>query len=352
MSILNALSDEGLLKGEETQNPTPVDPIEPTEPEIPEPTPTEPVEPVQPAEPVEPTNPTEPVEPVQPTDPVETTPSKITVDYKEFLTKNKDVIDAYNREINTDYSQLTAEQVLSKSLKIKYPGLTDEEIQEELQDTYGFGVNMDDLDGDEILEVKSKQRKAKIAATDAIKDLESYRDSLTLPEFELEIPTQKVEKLNPDEIIQQATQAQIEADKQWRESNWTPEIKNAVNAVGNISQKVNVEGVGDIEVSVSLDESDKSQIVDYLKDWVYHPSDSKFVDAQGNADVLGFVKEKGSGILVAKIAQQVASTVAAKVKEEFVKNNLVNFNDTDKTPIVPISDEGGLDDIMGKLRNK
>ena len=109
---------------------------------------------------------------------------------------------------------MSPEEVLKKSFKLKYPGLSEEDIQEELSERYGVGVDTEDLDSEELVAFKAKQRKMKIDATDSIKDLEAYRDGLTLPEFEIDLPAvEKQETVNLESFLEEQKTKQLEVER-------------------------------------------------------------------------------------------------------------------------------------------
>lgn len=284
-------------------------------------------------------------------------PSKLKVDYAEFIKDNLGVIASYHAEKDADYSKMSAEEIAFKSLKVKYPTLSDSDIKEELKDRFGLGEDTEDMDSEELIAHKAKQRKLKIFASDSIKELEQYRDSLTLPDFEVEIPgnTQKVaterEEVDIEELYNAKAQEQEEADKKWRQEQWIPAISGAAKKVQSISNKVNIEGIGEIEVSVDLDESDHKAITEYLAPWIYHPGDNKFINDKGDVDMEAFVRERGSAVMVGKISQAVAEVVAKRAKDHFIKNNVVNYNDDGRRANVDQYESGQLDDLIGKLRN-
>lgn len=275
------------------------------------------------------------------TEEVVNTPEKLKVDYLEFLKNHKSTIEAYETEKSADYSKMSPEEVLKKSFKLKYPGLSEEDIQEELSERYGVGVDTEDLDSEELVAFKAKQRKMKIDATDSIKDLEAYRDGLTLPEFEIDLPAvEKQETVNLESFLEEQKTKQLEVEKEWREKEWTPAIKQSANSLDKITHTVNLEGLGEISVDVDLSAEDKENVTKYLSDWIYHPEDQKFVDKDGNPDISGFVQERSSIVLLNKIVEKVATAAVAKAKEVHFKKEVINFTqDTKRADIATHQDE-------------
>src|SRR5690606_5534518 len=98
--------------------------------------------------------PEEPETPETPTEVVEEKkPSKLKVDYTEFLNSHREAIETYHRELNVDYSKLSAEELIEKQMKLKYPMLSDQDIKDEMKEKYGLGVDMDDLDSEDYIAV-------------------------------------------------------------------------------------------------------------------------------------------------------------------------------------------------------
>lgn len=280
--------------------------------------------------------------------------SKIKVDYLSFLEEHDSVISAYKAEKNADYSKMGAEEILRKSLKLKYPNLSSEDVDEELKDRYGLGENTEDLDGEDLVALRAKQRKMKIDAAEAVSALEAYRDSLTLPDFELEIPdTEVAEPVNIEEIVQAKAKEQLEADLDWRKNVWTPEINKAVEGISNITKKVNLGGnIGEIEVDIALDEADKKAVSEYLAGWIYHPSDSVYLKDGEAPDLTAFAKDRGAAVLSDKILEAFGKAVVEKYKSLHMKNEVINFNDDTTTKQIPKHETGGAHELADLLRGK
>lgn len=360
MSVFEALQDEHLLKG--TTEETKVDETEkPAEVVTPAPvvTPEKVEEVVTPTEVVkekvaEVVTPAKTLEETPEEAKEEKVPEKLKIDYLEFINKNKSVIDAYHTEKSIDYSQLSPEDVLRKEMKIKYPSLTSEDINEELRLKYGLGVDTSDYDSEELIAHKAKQRKLKIDSTDAISALETYRDSLTLPEFEVDVPTKEIVKAPEDleDIINKRIEATTQEGLAWREDVWVPQIKETVGAVASLTEEVEVEGVGTIKVEVELDEADKNAISEYLSSWTGHPTDSAFLPEGQDPDLKGFVQHKAAEILRKKVLAKVGQAAVAQYKEKFIKEEVVNFNQETTTTPLNNYESNAVFDIADKMRAK
>lgn len=317
----------------------------PAEPVVEE-TPVEPTEDV-PAEPSDESNPTE--EPVVASEPVvEETPAepnpepyKAKVEYKDWLDQHKEDIKRYIDETSTDYSQLSPEELVKQKLQRDNPDWTPEEISDELKDRYGIGltkkeINEDEMTDAEIAEVKryneevdrllSKgSRTLKAEAKDALEFLNKQKEELSLPELEWDAP-------KPEEIdYNKLNEDLIRMNTEYREKEVLPKFKEAVSGFESVKASVEYDDNGNkvvLDVNYKLSEAEKEKLADYLSGYAGNEKDAERYIVNGEVQYSKIVADEAARLLQANLLKTVAKEAAAKARAEFVKNELVNYDET------------------------
>jgi hypothetical protein len=259
---------------------------------------------------------------------------KLKIDYNEWLQQNEDTLYKYLSEKKTDYNSLKEEEVVAKKLQQEYPNLSKEEIDAELFDKYGIGDSKieitDDMDIDEVKEAKkhnkeydAKLRNLKKDAPAYLNELNSKKEAVTLPDFEYEIPV--VNKQLSDEEYQEQL---VQNAEKIREEVWIPELRKAMSEIPSVKKSVTFEYNGEnytVDVDYKLSEKEKQ---DYLNELSFYTVSQK--DQEKYQDVQGFVQDKIQSLVVDKLLSTSAKEVAAIVTKNFVKETLVNFDDSGK----------------------
>lgn len=285
--------------------------------------------------------------------------SSVKVSLDEYIKSNEESLKKYFKYKDLDLDNLTEEQILYEGLKKKNPYWTSEDIKEELKDEYGVGLKLkqvtDDMTEEEEAEVmrhnelvedriRRGQRRLKADALIYKKELQEVRDSLSLPELETEV---EVSLDSPDKSLEQVQKEYEE----WRETQWVPEIEKSVAKVKGIRKVVKVnmdEGVSeDLTLSYSLTDSQKNELQEYMKNYIDQPSDMKFVNSEtGQVDYDSLVQEKAIHLFSGHIISSMVKEGIAKLKGEFVKNRLVNYEDTTTNSKPVVKGEETAEDIF------
>lgn len=301
------------------------------EPVVPEPTSEPVIEPV--VEPV--------VAPVEPEPVAEPTFEKLKIDYNEWLASNEDTLLQYLTEKKTDYSSLKQEDLVALKVRKDNPEFSEQDIKEELADKYGIGIqkkniDMDTMSAEEVSEAQAfnkdidkRLRQLKKDAPTFLQEFNSKKESLALPDFEYELPKVEQGKQLSDE--EYATQLTEQAQKH-REEIWYPELSKAFEAIPSVKKNVEFEYNGEnytVEIDYKLSDQEKK---DYASELSYYVPSQK--DQEKYQDVQGFVQDKVSSLMEDKLLKTLAKEVAATVQQKFVKENLVNFDDSGRRQAV------------------
>lgn len=265
---------------------------------------------------------------------------QVKVSIEEYLQSNENVLRDYLKYKDLNVDNLTDEQIVIEGLKRKYPRWTDSDLKDELRDRYGIGLSKkeitEDMDSDEIAEIKayndkiedkirSGGRHLRSDVDSYKKDILDFKQSLVLPEFETEVEVQTDVGNKTVEQVQQEI-------KEWREKEWIPAISETISKVKGVNTvvKVNVdEGVTeDLELTYLLSEKQKAELQEYMNNYVDHPSDAKFINEKGEVDYTGLVQEKAVQLFSNHIISSMVKEGIAKVKGDFIKNRLVNYEDS------------------------
>lgn len=274
----------------------------------------------------------------------EPTVIKKELDVNNWLEANRDTIYHYMVEKNTDYSALPKEEVMRRKIAKENPELTPEEITEELSDRYGLGleqitIDEDSMDYDEIerakeynkeiiSRIKKGQRELKKDASIVIREFEEYKSTLTVPKFEIEeTTTAPVTQVTQEEFIEKLKQS----DKEFRETQWVPTIEPVVDALEKVTEIVEYDDNGNkvvLNVDYKLSDEEKAEVKKFLADYIESPSDEQYRIDEKSYDLQRFVEDKTRQILVQKMLKTVAKEASALARKDFVKNNLLNFDDS------------------------
>lgn len=265
------------------------------------------------------------------------------IDYKDWLTNNEDTLFTFLKEKNTDYSKLSQQEVVKRKIKLENPNFDDDDIEGELRDKYGVGLELITVDEDTMTdeqiaeanrhnkEVKSLiskgTRALKTDASKAIEFFEENKGKIELPKFEVERKAIKQDNLFTAEDFIKAQQEDLKVNK---EQNWIPTLKQVLEPFEGVTKQVEYEDNGSkvvLDVDYKLSKQEKEEVLVALSDYIQQPADQKYFDAEGNPDLQRFVQDKVAEINLDKLLKTVAKEAAAKARKEFVKNDLINFDD-------------------------
>lgn len=286
--------------------------------------------------------------------------SSVKLSLDDYIKSNEDSLKAYFKYKDLDLDSLTEEQVLYEGLKKKNPYWSAQDIKDELADEYGIGLTLkevtEDMTEEEEAEVKRYnefvsekirrgQRRLKADALNYKKELQDLKESIVLPELETEI---EVNLDASEKTIEQVTKEYEE----WRGSVWIPEVEKSVSKVKGIRKVVKVnmdEGVTeDLTLSYALTDSQKKELQEYMNNYVDQPSDMKFVNDKGEVDYDSLVQEKAVHLFSNHIISSMVKEGIAKLKGEFVKKRLVNYEDTTNNSKPVVGGEETVEDFFRK----
>ena len=277
---------------------------------------------------------------------VEPTEVKPSIDYKSWIEENKDAVSRYIQETSTDYTKLPAEDVLRKKIQEDNPAWSEEDVAAEMRDRYGVGlqkreIDEDNMTSDEIVEAKRHNekveellskgsRKMKADAKEAADYFNEKKSSLELPELNYELP----KGVTRDEVLAE----EIRVSQEYREKEVLPKFKEAVDNFESVQSQVEYEDNGNkvvIDLNYKLSETEKEELYQYLSGYIGHASDEQRYVVDGQIQFGKLVGDQAKDLLVDKLLKTVAKEAAAKARAEFVKNELVNHEDSPTTRTTP-----------------
>lgn len=281
-------------------------------------------------------------EPIVAVDPVVETPAqpiteKVKIDYSQWLEQNEGSISEYLNEKKRDYKSLSDAEAIRLKVKQDNPVFDEGDVEAELRDKYGVGlekvvIDEDEMSAEEIKEAKKHnsfiekgQRLLKQEAFKAREDFEQRKGTLTLPELEYELTKQ-----NPD-ISQEELQKQlVDQVKEYKETKWIPSLKEAVVSVESLKHSIEVEDDGGkvaLEIDYKLGEKEKAKLVEHLSDYVSQTTDNKYIKEDGTADLQSFLTDKGKELFFNEMLKSGIKEAIAKTKKQVIKNELLNHDD-------------------------
>jgi hypothetical protein len=293
-------------------------------------------------------------------------PKKIELDTKDWLESNEDKLFKYLKEKKTDYSSLKAEELVALKFKQDNPELSDEDIKEELADKYGIGlerkvIDEDLMDEDEIAQAKAfnktidkLNRQLKKDAPQAQEYFKQLKESLELPKFEFELPEVEAPVVNTEEVLRSYEEEIIKQAQEFRETQWTPTVKENVQKIESVSKKIEVEIEGEsviIEVNYKPSEADKKQLEEYMIGYVANDHDNaNYVDTNNVVDFQRLFNDKAQTLLSDKIMKSAIVDALAKQKSAIYKKQ-VNYTDTVRNT-APIETPDLEQELMNLIRKK
>lgn len=285
---------------------------------------------------VTPTTPTE-VEPVKVKD-------KVKVSLKDYVEEYKDNLNHYFKYKNLDVDTMSQDELVKFKLKQENPSWSDEDIKDELRDTYGIGLKEKSIPEDALDEeiekineyndrvkerIRRGERLLKADVERAKSILKDEQSKLELPEVELDVELDA----NPERVIEQYNQQLIEQNTKFLDEVWKPQINEAVSKVGGFKQPLEIDVQnGDkvvSELNYKLTAEQKTTLTEYLHNYQSHPSDDQYVTNKetGEVDFQRFVSDKAMQLFAKDIIKASVKEATAKLKEKLVKDELVNFQD-------------------------
>jgi len=287
-------------------------------------------------------------------------PTKKVIDYSTFLAENEGTIKKYLDEKNTDYSKLPQEELVRRKIQEDNPEFDQYDIEDVLAEKYGIGlekkeINEDTMTSDEIAEAKRDnaeidkliakgKRELKKDASQASKHFEEIKNSLQLPTWEIEEPIVAQEPTQTfDPVAYQ--QELVEAEQKDKEERWIPQLKSIIDPLESLKEQIEFDDNGNkvvLDVDYKVSKEEKEEILNQLADYKAHPSDSQYLDDKGNADVERFLRDKATQLMYKKLIKTACKESYALGRKEFVKNDLLNFDDGIRNRSHASEDDGDI----------
>src|SRR5690606_23957752 len=88
-----------------------------------------------------------------------------------------------------------------------------------------------------------------------------------------------------------------------------------------------------LDVNYKLSDAEKEQLADYLTGYVGNDKDAEKYVVNGEVKWDRIVADEAARILQANLLKTVAKEAAAKARAEFVKNELVNYDESPRTRV-------------------
>lgn len=266
--------------------------------------------------------------------------SNVKLNVEDYLNEHSSKLEKYFKYKNLDVDSLTPEQVVAEGLRNKYPSWSESDIKDELQTKYGIGLKKIQITDDMTLEeedeairhnrqldekLKQGERYLKADAQTYKRELSELKESIELPEFETEV---EVEYEAQTGASLEDHQEQV---NQWYEETWRPNYKQSLEKVQGVRKQIKVnidEGVEEtLDLSFKFTKDQKDILDEYLHSYVPNPSDDKYLKEDGSIDFDSLVLEKAVALFPEKIISAMVKEGIDKVKGDFIKNRLVNYDD-------------------------
>lgn len=269
---------------------------------------------------------------------------KVKVSLKDYVEQHQENLNNYFKYKNLDVDNMSSEELVKFKLKQEHPSWSDEDVKDELRDTYGLGLKEKQIPEDALDEeiekisdynerikerIRRGERLMKADVEKSKKLLKEEQSKLELPEVELDVELDA----SPEKVIEQYNQQLIEQNTKFIEEVWKPSITEAVSKVGGFKQPLEIDvQSGDkvvSELNYKLTPEQKSTLTDYLSSYQSHPSDEQYiVDKEtGEIDFQRFVSDKAMSLFAKDIIKASVKEAVAKVKEKLVKEEMINFQE-------------------------
>lgn len=269
---------------------------------------------------------------------------KVKVSLKDYVEQYQENLNNYFKYKNLDVDNMSSEELVKFKLKQEHPSWSDEDIKDELRDTYGLGLKEKQIPEDALDEeiekindynerikerIRRGERLMKADVEKSKKLLKEEQSKLELPEVELDVELDA----SPEKVIEQYNQQLIEQNTKFLEEIWKPNITEAVSKVGGFKQPLEIDVQnGDkvvSELNYKLTPEQKSTLTDYLSSYQSHPSDEQYIvnKETGEIDFQRFVSDKAMSLFAKDIIKASVKEAVAKVKEKLVKEEMINFQE-------------------------
>lgn len=283
---------------------------------------------------------------------------KVKVSLKDYVEQYQGNLNNYFKYKNLDVDNMSSEELVKFKLKQEHPSWSDEDIKDELRDTYGLGLKEKQIPEDALDEeiekindynerikerIRRGERLMKADVEKSKKLLKEEQSKLELPEVELDVELDA----SPEKVIEQYNQQLIEQNTKFLEEIWKPSITEAVSKVGGFKQPLEIDVQnGDkvvSELNYKLTSEQKSTLTDYLSSYQSHPSDEQYIvnKETGEIDFQRFVSDKAMSLFAKDIIKASVKEAVAKVKEKLVKEEMINFQEEPRR----VSKSGGNKDF-------
>ena len=247
---------------------------------------------------------------------------------------------------STNIDAMSERDLLKSKLKNELHGLSDEDIENELDDIYGYSLQpLTDEDKELLSKEDVAQHEKQMARAERLrkKDVSTIKEELKkqleqsktamLEQFK-DVLNPQVEEVKPAAVAENTKQdAYVEPTEEeltFARNQFEAEVKNILPDVSKITLKDKIEiseGVEeDLEIKYELSEADQKKLIDFLADYeLSRAEEKKFitqVDGKEVLDLKGLIQEKAPQVFADKLQKIRDKEVAAKAREMIVKKEI------------------------------
>src|SRR5690625_2261966 len=289
---------------------------------------------------------------------------KVKYDLSEYIKEHEGTLEKYFSLKNINPDELDEVSLVKYKLSKENPYWSEKDIEEEIQDRYGVGLKKKHIDRENMLEeeiqeaekynasidskIRRGERALKSEASKASELIRTEKESIQIPEIELDY---KHESGNVD--LESYIKEQETKQKEYLENEWIPNVSKASKSVGGFKQSVKIQIAEDVEVDTGLTykftDTQRDKLTEYMKTYVGQPSDNKYINSEtGEVDYKGLVNQKAKELFADQIIQAGIKEGIAKFKEEYIKRYQVNYTDDPRPNRQPANSVSGMDDYFNK----
>jgi len=243
---------------------------------------------------------------------------------------------------------MSERDLLKSKLKNELQGLSDEEIENELEDRYGYSLQpLTDEDKELLSKEDVAQHEKQMARAERLrksevstiknelkKQLEQSKTAM-LEQFK-DVLNPQVEEVKPvaENPKQDAYVEPTEEELTFARNQFEAEVKNILPDVSKITLKDKIEiseGVEeDLEIKYELSEADQKKLIDFLADYeLSRAEEKKFitqVDGKEVLDLKGLIQDKAKVLFASQFQKVLVKEAVAKAKEHVIKKDLKRVN--------------------------
>lgn len=262
-------------------------------------------------------------------------PLRKKLDLQEFLENNKDTFKRYFTEKDTDYTSYDDVEVVKLKMKKENPELSEKQIDTLLEDKYGVGLDIIQIDEENMTPeeirdykrtnkaIEAGQAKLLIEAKAARNYLNKLKEEIILPDFE-------IDDVDPDKIFQEKYNQLVEQENERVEKTVKPTLYNGVKSVDTINVAYDFEDNGGkvaLPITYKLTDEDREVLVNSLIYRNGKESDKQYLNSDGSINFQKLLNDEGKYYLHEKLTQVAIKEAVMLTRKNLVKEKLVNYQE-------------------------